>query len=121
MGYNFQTGNNKSAYGIRKCNSETFICTRLIGVWKKTWRHTSKFQNFLTCIFLGAGLGVMDQFRGLRAHPLLRRLISSCGDTLQDPCDSVDELKLKIFSHVLAGDHLTPTSYASNYRLKILS
>jgi hypothetical protein len=37
------------------------------------------------------GLGVMDQFHGLRAHPTSRRLISSCGDTLrtcsQDPCD----------------------------------
>jgi hypothetical protein len=40
-------------------------------------------QNFLTCIFLGAGLGVMDQFRDLRAHPIIRRLISSCEDTLR--------------------------------------
>jgi hypothetical protein len=33
----------------------------------------------------------MDQFRDLRAHPISRRLISSCRDTLrtclQDPCD----------------------------------
>jgi hypothetical protein len=36
-------------------------------------------ENFLTCIFLGAGLGVMDQFRGLRAHPIPRNLNSSCG------------------------------------------
>jgi hypothetical protein len=40
-------------------------------------------ENFLRCIFLGAGLGVVDQFRGLRAHPMLRRLISSCGDALR--------------------------------------
>jgi hypothetical protein len=40
-------------------------------------------ENFLTCIFLGAGLGVMAQFRGLRAHPILRRFISSCEDTLR--------------------------------------
>jgi hypothetical protein len=48
-------------------------------------------ENFLTWIFLSAGLGVMDQFRGLRAHPILRRLISSCGDMLRTmftrPCD----------------------------------
>jgi hypothetical protein len=28
-------------------------------------------------------LGVMDQFRGLRAHPILCRLISSCKGTLR--------------------------------------
>jgi hypothetical protein len=39
--------------------------------------------HFLTYIFLGAGLGVKDQFRGLRAHPLLCRLISSFGDMLR--------------------------------------
>jgi hypothetical protein len=40
-------------------------------------------QNFLTCIFLGDGLGVMGQYRGLRAHPILLHLISSCEDTLR--------------------------------------
>jgi hypothetical protein len=29
------------------------------------------------------GLGVIDQFLGLCAHLILRRLISSCGDTLR--------------------------------------
>jgi hypothetical protein len=57
--------------------------TRRIDVWEKIWRHTSKFQNFLTCIFLGAGLGVIGQFRSLRAHPIIRRLISSCEYTLR--------------------------------------
>jgi hypothetical protein len=33
-------------------------------------------ENFLKCIFLGAGLGVMKQVRELRAHPILRCLIS---------------------------------------------
>jgi hypothetical protein len=50
-------------------------------------------EDFLTCIFLGAGLGVMDQFCGLRAHPILRRLSFSCGDALrsclQDPATSL--------------------------------
>jgi hypothetical protein len=32
---------------------------------------------------MGAGLGVMNQFRGLRTHPILYRLISSSGDTLR--------------------------------------
>jgi hypothetical protein len=45
----------------------------------------------LTCIFLGAGLAVMDQFRGLHAYPIIHRLVSPCGDTLrtllEDPCD----------------------------------
>jgi hypothetical protein len=44
-------------------------------------------ENFLTCIFLCAGLGAMDKFRDLHAHPILLLLISSWGDTLQDPCD----------------------------------
>jgi hypothetical protein len=38
-------------------------------------------ENFLACFFfLCPGLDVVDQFRGLRAHPTLRRFISSCGD-----------------------------------------
>jgi hypothetical protein len=32
---------------------------------------------------MDAGLGGTDQFRGFRAHPILRCLISSCGDTLR--------------------------------------
>jgi hypothetical protein len=40
-------------------------------------------EKFLTCIFLGAGLGVTDQFRCLRAHLILYRLSSSCEDTLR--------------------------------------
>jgi hypothetical protein len=61
-------------------------------------------ENLLTCIFLRAWLGVMDQFRDLRAHPILRSLISSCGDTLrtclQDPCDLPHELKLRIVASI---------------------
>jgi hypothetical protein len=59
-------------------------------------------ENFLTCTFLGAGLGVMNQFRGLHAHPLLHRLIASDGNTLRTlyktPVTSHEELKLKIFA-----------------------
>jgi hypothetical protein len=40
-------------------------------------------QEFLLIHFFDAALGAMDQFRGLRTHPILRRLISSCGDTLR--------------------------------------
>jgi hypothetical protein len=40
-------------------------------------------EIFLTFIFLGAGLDVMDLFHGLHAHPILHRFISSCGDTLR--------------------------------------
>jgi hypothetical protein len=40
-------------------------------------------ENFFTCIFLGAGLGAMDQFRGPRAHPISIRMICSSGDTLR--------------------------------------
>jgi hypothetical protein len=43
-------------------------------------------KNPLTCLFLGAGFGSL-----LRIHPILRRLISSCGNTLRAlftrPCD----------------------------------
>jgi hypothetical protein len=38
-------------------------------------------ENFLKCSFLGGVLGVMDQFCGLHAHPILRRLFSSYEDT----------------------------------------
>jgi hypothetical protein len=58
-------------------------CAHCIDVGEKIWRHTSEFLNFLTCVFLGAGLGAMDQFRGLRAYLRLRSLISSCRDTLK--------------------------------------
>jgi hypothetical protein len=76
---------NKTAGGIWKYNSGSLFgnAVLIIDVGEKIWSHTSKFQNFLTCIFLGAKLGVMDQFRGLRFHPILRRLISSCVDTLK--------------------------------------
>jgi hypothetical protein len=45
------------------------------------WART--IREFLDMDFLGAGVGVMGQFRDLRAHPILRRLISSCEDTLR--------------------------------------
>jgi hypothetical protein len=63
VAYNFQTGKNKIK-----------LLTEYEDVTQKVL-----FGNSV----LGAGLGVMDQFRGLRAHPILRRLISSCGDTLR--------------------------------------
>jgi hypothetical protein len=66
-----------------KCGFPARWCTPHIGLVLS--------ENFLTCIFLGAALGVMNQFRGLRSHPILCRFISSCGDTfrtsLQGPCD----------------------------------
>jgi hypothetical protein len=60
-------------------------------------------ENVLTCFFLGAGLGVIDQSRGLHAHPILRRLSSPCGGYVKDivyttPVTSLDEMKLKIFA-----------------------
>jgi hypothetical protein len=43
-----------------------------------------KISDFLDIHFPGLWVvGVMDQFPGLRAHPILLRLISSCGDTLR--------------------------------------
>jgi hypothetical protein len=63
VAYNFQTVKNKIK-----------LLTEYEGVTEK-----ALFGNAV----LGAGLGVMDQFRDLRAHPILRRLISSCGDTLR--------------------------------------
>jgi hypothetical protein len=38
---------------------------------------------FWHAFFLEAGLGVMDQFCVFHAHPILCRLISSCGYTLR--------------------------------------
>jgi hypothetical protein len=52
MAYNFQTGNNKIK-----------LLTEYEGVTQKVL--------FGNAVLLGAGLGVMDQFRGLRAHPIL--------------------------------------------------
>jgi hypothetical protein len=42
------------------------------------WAHI--IEEFLD---MGTGLGVMDQFRGLRVHPVLYRLIYSYGHTLR--------------------------------------
>jgi hypothetical protein len=56
-------------------------------------------ENFLKCIFLGAGLGVIDQFRGLPTHPILCRLISSCG-IYKTPVTSLHELKLRIVAAI---------------------
>jgi hypothetical protein len=58
-------------------------------------------RELLVMHFPGPGLSVMDQFRGLRAHPILRRLISSCAVTLRTLfrrplLSSLDELKLRI-------------------------
>jgi hypothetical protein len=74
-------------------------------------------KNFLTCIFLGAGLGVTDQFRDLRAHPILYRLSSSCEDTLRtlftQPVTSLDELKLRIGA---ATETVTPQMLENTWR-----
>lgn len=40
-------------------------------------------ENLFTYIFRGPGLGMVDQFRGLRTRPTLRHLISSHGNTLR--------------------------------------
>jgi hypothetical protein len=78
VAYNFQTGNNKLK-----------LLTEYEDVIQK-----GLFGNAVLAALMSRrkyGLGVMDQFRGLRVHPILRRWISSCGDTLrtflQDPCD----------------------------------
>jgi hypothetical protein len=47
------------------------------------WARSVREFAFLACIFLGAGLVVVDQLRGLRAHTIFCRLISPCGDTLR--------------------------------------
>jgi hypothetical protein len=83
-------------------------------------------KNFLKCIFLRAGLGVMGQFRGIRAHPISRHLISSCGDTLrtclQDPCVLPHELKLRIVAAVETAtlQMLENTCRETEYRSDIL-
>jgi hypothetical protein len=68
----------------------------------------------------------MDQFRGLHAHPILRRLISSCGDNkdivYENPVTSLGELKLRI---VTANETVTPQMLENawreiEYRLDIL-
>jgi hypothetical protein len=66
VAYNFQTGKNKIK-----------LLTEYEGVTQ-----TVLFGNAVLSALM-SGLGLMDQFRGLRAHPTLRRLISSCGDTLR--------------------------------------
>jgi hypothetical protein len=55
LAYNFQTGNNKIK-----------LLTEYEDVTQKVL-----FGNAVLAILLGAGLDVMDQFRGLRAHPML--------------------------------------------------
>jgi hypothetical protein len=57
--------------------------------------------------------------RGLRAHPISRRLIPSCGDTLrtclQDPCDLPHELKLRF---VAATETATPPMLEAGEHLR---
>jgi hypothetical protein len=70
VAYNFQTGNNKIK-----------LLTEYEDVTQKVL-----FGNAVLATLMSGrkyGLVVMDQFRGLRAHPILRRLISSCGDMLR--------------------------------------
>jgi hypothetical protein len=63
---------------------------------------------------MGAGLGLTDQFRGLHTLPIIRCLISSCGDALrtllQDPVTFLDELKVRIVAATETvtnvGEHL---------------
>jgi hypothetical protein len=62
----------------------------------RKWHNTSTFQNFLTWIFLGPGL---------RAHPILCSLISSCTGYVKDsvyktPVTSLDEFKLRIVAAI---------------------
>jgi hypothetical protein len=60
----------------------------------------------------------MDQFRGLRTHPILCRLISSCGNTLRT---SLDELKLRIVAAIeTATPQILNTWREIEYRLDIL-
>jgi hypothetical protein len=70
VAYNFQTGNNK---------------TKLLTEYEDVTQKVLFGNAVLAALMSGKkyGLGVMDQFRGLRAHPILRRLISSCGDMLR--------------------------------------
>jgi hypothetical protein len=64
VAYNFQTGN------------KIKLLTEYEGVTQKVL-----FGNAVLAALMSGG--VMSQFRGLRAHPILRRLISSCGDMLR--------------------------------------
>jgi hypothetical protein len=70
MAYNFQTSNNKIK-----------LLMEYEGVTQKVL-----FGNTVLAALMSGrkyGLGVLDQFHGLRAHLILRHLISSCGDTLR--------------------------------------
>jgi hypothetical protein len=70
VAYNFQTGKNK---------------IKLLTEYEDVTQKVS-FGNAVLAALMSEkkyGLGMMDQFRGLRAHPILRRLISSCGDMLR--------------------------------------
>jgi hypothetical protein len=70
MAYDFQTGKNK---------------IKLLIEYEDVTQKVLFGNAALVALMSGRkyGLSVMDQFRGLRAHPILRRLISSCGDTLR--------------------------------------
>jgi hypothetical protein len=116
VAYNFQTETNKIK-----------LLTEYENVTQKFYlaRHALHigivlFENF-TWIFLDAGLGVMDQFRGLGAHPILRRLISSCGytlRTLRTPVTSLDELKPIIVAAI--ENYAKNTWRETEHRLDIL-
>jgi hypothetical protein len=70
LAYNFQTGKNKM---------------KLLTEYEGATQKVLFGKAVLAALMSGRkyGLGVMDQFRGLRAHPILRRLISSCWDMLR--------------------------------------
>jgi hypothetical protein len=81
----------------------------------------------LTYFFLGAGLGVMNQFRGLRARPILLRfdffLVGYVKDiTYKTPLTSLDELKLQIIAAIetVTPQMLENTLKEIEYRLNIL-
>jgi hypothetical protein len=70
VAYSFQTGNNK---------------IKLLTEYEDVTQKVLFGNAVLAALMSGRkyGLGLMEQFRGLRAHPILRRLISSCGDMLR--------------------------------------
>jgi hypothetical protein len=70
VAYNFQNGNNK---------------IKLLTEYEVVTQNVLFGNAALAALMSGRkyGLGVVDKFRGLRTHPMLRRLISSCGDTLR--------------------------------------
>jgi hypothetical protein len=119
VAYNFQTGNNKIK-----------LLTEYEDVTQKVLFDNAVLAALMSGhlgIFLGAGLGVMDQFRGLRAHPILRRLISSWGGYVKDtvyktPVTSLDELKLRIVAAILTVtlQMLENTWREIEYRLDVL-